>query len=98
MTTASAMTTGQIFEPASVVKSPNAPPIPPTAVSVAVAFAKESLMETSSSPRSRLIGVVAACFGTTMIMPAVPPPSRFTTEAAWLRSEAGAPETAASTK
>ena len=92
------MTTGQIFALPSLVKSPNAPPFPPTAASVPVAFANVPLIATRSLPRSRVTGVVADCFGTTMIIPAVPPPWRFTTDAAWLRLDAGAPATAARTK
>ena len=42
ITTASAMTTGQIFALPSLVKSPSAPPVPPTAVSVPVALAKRA--------------------------------------------------------
>src|SRR5215208_1881401 len=37
-TTETAITTGQIAALPSVVKSPNAPPLPPTAISVLVAF------------------------------------------------------------
>ena len=42
--------------------------------------------------------MVYSIWALTMIIPAVPPPWRFTTDAAWLRLDAGAPATAARTK